>query len=150
MNQVVERYWGLNRTNKIIAEEYQDFSRLKYKEEQLNATNERYRHNIRRLKHENRRLGDCLGLRLDKRDKHIMRSVYRHIRDLEYENMAKRAEVDARWKENAELYDEYETVKGLHDRLLEEFGKKTAQEVFAMFPNVWEAVEERKHRRNFS
>lgn len=116
----------------------------------MNAANERYRHDIRRLKHENRKLDDCLELWREKREKLIMRSVYQHIRDLDYENMAKLAEIKARWKENAELQDDYETMKDLQHRLLEEFGKETPEEVFEMFPNVWKSLEERKNRRNFS
>lgn len=113
-------------------------------------SNERYRHDIRRLRHENRKLGDCLALRRDRRHRRIMRSVYEHIRAMDYESKAKLAEAKARWKENAELRSEYEAMKGAQEELLREFGKDTPDEVFEMFPDVWEPLEARRNRRNFS
>lgn len=116
----------------------------------MNASNERYRHEIRRLKHENRKLGDCMVLRQERRDRRIMKSVYQHIRGLDYEAKAKLAEVKARWKENGELCDEYEGMKGTQGKLLDAFGKDYPKEVFEMFPDVWESLDARKNRRNFS
>lgn len=116
----------------------------------MNASNEKYRHDIRRLKHENRKLGDCLLLRRENRSRRILKSVYEHIRSIDYETKAKLAEAKARWRENAELRSEYETMKATQEELLREFGKGRPEEVFDMFPTVWEPLEKRRNRRNFS
>lgn len=79
-----------------------------------------------------------------------MKSVDRHLRDLDYETRAKLAEVKARWKENEQLRGEFEVMRGVQERLLAELGKETPEEVFGMFPTVWEPMEDRKNRRNFS
>lgn len=134
----------------MITEKHYELAFLKHNEEQVNASNERYRHEIRRLKHENRKLGDCLTLRRSVRDRRIMKEVHRHVRDLDYENRVKLAEVKARWKENEQLRCEYEAMRGVQEWLLTEFGKDTPNEVFEMFPTVWESLETRKNRRNFS
>lgn len=150
IENVVDTYWGLEHTSTIIAGKHRDLAFLRYNEEQVNLINEKYRHDIRHLKHENRKLGDCLVLRQDTRNRRILRSVDRHIRGLDYEGKAKLAEVKARHKENEQLRKEYENMKGMQKRLLVEFNKDTPEEVFEMFPYVWESLERRKNRRNFS
>lgn len=150
VDEVVEKYWDINHTRALVAERHRKLVHLRYNEEQVNASNERYRHDIRRLKHENRKLSDCLALRRKRRHLRIMRSVYEHIHAMDYESKAKLAEAKIRWKENTELRDEFETMKGAQEELLSEFGKDTPEEVFEMFPDVWEPLETRRNRRNFS
>lgn len=150
VDRVVDKYWGVNRTNTLVADRHRELAYLQYNEEQVNARNEQYRHGIGRLKHENRKLRDCLALRREMRHRRIMRSVYEHMRAVDYECKAKLAEAKARWRENAELRVEYETMKGAQEELLGEFGKDTPEEVFEMFPDVWEPLEVRRNRRNFS
>lgn len=41
-------------------------------------------------------------------------------------------------------------MKSVNGKLLQKFGKETAEEVFDMFPHVWHPLEYRKNRRNFS
>lgn len=79
-----------------------------------------------------------------------MKAVDKHLRDLDYETRAKLAEVKARWKENGQLRGELEVKRGVQERLLAEFGTGLPEDVFDMFPDVWEPVQERKNRRNFS
>lgn len=146
----IERYWGLTRTTALVAEKHRELVLLQHHESQVNDANERYRHQIRQLKHENRKLGDFLALQRSRRDRRIMKAVDRHLRDLDYETHEKLAEVKARWKENEQLRSEYEVMRGVQERLLAELGKDSPEEVFEMFPTVWAPVEERKNRRNFS
>lgn len=150
VDKVVEKHWGLEKTHALLAERHQDLAHLRFNEERVNATNEQYRHDIRRLKHENRKLGECLVQHLETRDRRIMKSVYDHVRGLDYEAKAKLAELKARWKENGELRDEYEEMKEMQEKMLKPFGKNSPEEVFKMFPDIWESLEERKNRRNFS
>lgn len=72
------------------------------------------------------------------------------MRALDYEAKAKLAEVKARYKENKALREECSFMKGVQGKLLENLGKETAEEVFDMFPHVWQPLEFRKNRRNFS
>lgn len=150
VHEAIERYWGLSRTTDLIADKHRELALLNNHEERVNDANERYRHQIRQLKHENRKLGDCLALQRSRRDRRIMKSVDRHLRDLDYETRTKLAEIKARWKENEQLRGEFEVMRGVQERLLAEFGKESPEEVFGMFPTVWEPMEERKNRRNFS
>lgn len=150
VDRVVDKYWGLEHTRTLVASRHRELAYLRYNEEQANASNERYRHEIRRLKHENRKLGDCLALRRDRRHRHIMRAVYEHIRAVDYESAAKLAEAKARWRENEELRREHGVMREAQEALLREFGKDTPEEVFENFPDVWEPLEVRKNRRNFS
>lgn len=137
-------------TQKLVADRQRELTYLRFNEEQVNMSNEKYRHDIGRLKHENRKLGDCLLLYKERRSRRILKSVYEHIRSIDYEAKAKLAESKARWRENAELRSEYETMKATQEELLREFGKDKPEEVFDMFPNVWASLEKRKNRRNFS
>lgn len=146
----VDRYWGAARTSAIIAGQHRDLAALRASEERANAGNERYRHENRRLKHENRRLADCLEARRHARERRIMQGVQRHIGELGYECKAKMAEVRARLREHEALWREYEAHQRVQRRLLAEFGKDTPDEVFAMYPDIWESEEARKNRRNFS
>lgn len=150
VDATVDKYWGAARTSGIIADHHRDLAGLRASEEQANAGNERYRHECGRLKHENRRLTDCLAARRWRRERRIMRGVQRHIGELGYECKAKMAEVRARLREHEGLWREYEMHQGVQRRLLAEFGKDTPEEVFKMYPDIWESEEERKNRRNFS
>ncbi|KUI57683.1 hypothetical protein VP1G_05007 [Cytospora mali] len=150
VDAAVEKYWGAARTTGIIASHHHHLASLRAGEERANAANELYRHECRRLKHENRRLADCLEARRSTRERRIMKNVQRHISELNYECKAKMAEVKARMREHENLLREYQVHIGVQQRLLGEFGKETPEEVFEMYPDIWESEEERKNRRNFS
>ena len=150
VEDAVDKYWGAARTAAVVAGHHRDLAALRLEEERANAANEHYRHEARRLKHENRRLADCLGARRARRERRVMREVQRHIAELSYECKAKMAELRARRREHEHLRREWRVHAGVQQRLLAEFGKATAEEVFEMYPDVWETEEERKNRRNFS
>lgn len=105
---------------------------------------------IHRLKHENHKLSDCIAFRESIRERRILQQVDKQVRALEWEAKAKFAEVKARWRENEALRQELEPLQDMHKRLLEKFGKETAEEVFEMFPDVWKPLEFRKNRRHMS
>lgn len=79
-----------------------------------------------------------------------MQHVDKHMRALNYEAKVKLAEVKARYRENDALRQEYSFMQGAQGKLLEQFGKETAEQVFEMFPHVWKPLDFRKNRRNFS
>jgi hypothetical protein len=146
----IEKYWGLDTTEEILANKNAEVARLIQTEEQANAETERLRHEATRLKHENRKLADCFGEHRSTRDRRIMRQVQRQIRDLNYVVKAKMAEIRARVRERDELARELEEHRGVQRKLLELMGMETPEEVFAMYPDVWEPEEIRKNRRNYS
>ncbi|KAJ4424516.1 hypothetical protein N0V82_000840 [Gnomoniopsis sp. IMI 355080] len=146
----IEKYWGLEAVFKIIAEKQRDLFSLNRNEEAVNASNERHRAMIHRLKHENRKLSDCIALQDNIRERRVLQQVDKHVRALDWEAKAKFAEVKARWRENEALREELEPLKDMHRKLLEKFGKQTAEEVFETFPDVWKPLEIRKNRRNMS
>ncbi|KAK7748020.1 hypothetical protein SLS53_001272 [Cytospora paraplurivora] len=146
----VDKYWGATRTADIIAAHRRDLCLLRLEEAEASAANERYRHECRALGHENRRLADCLAARRERRERRIMREVQASIGALRYECGAKAAELRARLREHGGLRRELRGLLGVRRGLLAELGKETAEEVFEMFPEVWEGEGERKNRRNFS
>ncbi|KAJ1299924.1 hypothetical protein OPQ81_005365 [Rhizoctonia solani] len=150
VESAVEKHWGLDQMNALLADKHKELTFLQYNEEQVNRINEDYRDKIRHLKYENRKLNDCLVLQRNMRDRRILKSVDRHIRSLEYECKAKLAEVKARYRENEQLCNEYEHMQDYQKQLLAVLGKETPGEVFKEFPHVWQSLEVRKNRRNFS
>lgn len=79
-----------------------------------------------------------------------MRQVQSQIRELDYVAKAKMAEIRARVRERDELRRELDTQLEVQGRLLSLMGKETPEEVFAMYPDIWEPEEIRKNRRNYS
>ncbi|KAI3394795.1 hypothetical protein diail_2197 [Diaporthe ilicicola] len=150
VDAATEKYWGLALTQALIANKHREVARLVRTEEQANAAADRLRHEAKRLKHENRRLADCLELHRTTRDRRIMRQVQRHIAELSYVARAKLSEIKARVREHDELQRERDTHELVQRNLLALLGKKTPEDVFAMYPNVWEPEEARKNRRNYS
>ncbi|CAN8103566.1 unnamed protein product [Discula destructiva] len=150
VNTVVDKYWGAEKTFNTIAQKQRDLAHLNYHEGMVNGANDRYRHAALALKHDNRKLIDCLKKLHRNREMRIMKLVDGQMRELEYEGKVKLAEIEAQIQENEELRLEYEREKDLQARLLAKFGKETADEVFGMYPDVWEPLEKRKNYRNSS
>lgn len=146
----VQRLWGLETTREIIDSKRREVAGLVRTEEEANAEAERLRHQARRLKHENRRLADCVAEHRSVRDRRIMRQVHGQIRELGYLARAKMAEIKARVRERDELRREVDSHVAFQRGLLELMGKDTPEEVFAMYPDIWEPEEIRKNRRNYS
>lgn len=150
IDAAIERIWGLETTHNIIASKQREVARLVQAEEEANAEAERLRHEARRLKHENRKLADCFAEHRSIRDRRIMRQVHGNIRELGCVAKAKMAEIKARVRERDELQRELDGHVETQRRLLELMGKDTPEEVFAMYPDIWEPEEIRKNRRNYS
>lgn len=146
----VDKYWGASRTAGIIAAHQRDLAGLRREGALAGAAGDRYRRGCRALAHENRRLADCLAARRERRERRIMRAVQGGIAGLRYERGAAAAELRARARELAGLRGEYRRLLGVQAGLLGELGGETPEEVFEMFPEVWEGEGERKNRRNFS
>ena len=150
VDAAIERLWGAGATQEIIASKQREVAHLVQTEEEANAEAERLRHEARRLKHENRKLADCFAEHRSTRDRRIMKQVHRHIRELSYIARAKLAEIRTRVRERDELQRELDAGMEFQRTLLEVMGKDTPEEVFAMYPNIWEPEEIRKNRRNYS
>ena len=150
VDAAVEKYWGLETTHEILANKHSEVAHLVQAEEQANAEAERLRHEAKRLKHENRKLADCFGEHRSTRDRRIMKKVHRNIRELNYMAKAKMAEIKARVRERDELARELDVEMKVQQKLLSLMGKDTPEEVFAMYPDIWEPEEIRKNRRNYS
>lgn len=150
VNAAVQRYWGLETTNNIIDSKRREVASLVRGEEAANAEAEQLRHEARRLKHENRKLADCFAEFRSTRDRRIMRQVQGQMRELSYIAKAKMAEIRVRVRERDELRRELDEHLGFQRSLLELMGKETPEEVFAMYPDIWEPEEIRKNRRNYS
>lgn len=150
IDAATEKYWGLATTQDIIARKRWEVAQLVDTEEQTNAAADRLRHQAKRLKHENRKLADCFEEHQSTRDRRIMKQVQRHVAELSYVARAKFSEVKARVRERDALQRERDAHEDVQRKLLAAFGKETPDEVFAMFPDVWESEEVRKNRRNYS
>ncbi|KAJ0124960.1 hypothetical protein J7T55_006303 [Diaporthe amygdali] len=150
VDAATEKYWGLALTQEVIANKHMEVAHLIQSEEQANAEVERLRHAAKRFKHENRKLADCFEERRSTRDRRIMKQVQRHIRELSYIAKAKFAECKARVRERDALQRELDSHQDVQRKLLAIFGKETPDEVFAMYPDIWEPEEIRKNRRNYS
>lgn len=150
VDAAIEKYWGLETTQEILASKNREVAHLVQTEEQANAEAERLRYEATRLKHENRKLADCFGEHRSTRDRRIMRQVQRQIRELDYVAKAKMAEIRARVRERDELRRELDAQQEVQGSLLSLMGKETPEEVFAMYPDIWEPEEIRKNRRNYS
>lgn len=150
VDAAIEKYWGLEATRHILASRHAEVAQLVETEEQANAEAERLRHEATRLKHENRKLADCYGEHRSTRDRRIMRQVQRQIRELNYVAKAKMAEIRARVRDRDGLAREIEEQREVQRRLLSLLGKDTLEEVFVMYPGIWEPEEIRKNRRNYS
>lgn len=146
----VQRFWGLDTTRNIIDSKRREVAQLVQDEEAANAEAERLRHEARRLKHENRKLADCVAEHRSIRDRRIMKQVHGHIRELSYIAKAKMAEIKTRVRERDELRRELDAHLEAQRSMLEFMGKETPEEVFAMYPDIWEPEEIRKNRRNYS
>lgn len=141
---------GLDYINEEFAKKRRELYNLTKNEEDVNASNERFRHEITRLKHENRKLNDCVDYEQTIKDRRILQQVDRRLRALDFDTTLKLAQINNEYKENHQLRQEFSEMKHTHDQLLEYFGVETAEDVFRMFPHVWEPLEYRKNRRNFS
>lgn len=132
-----------------MAQKQNDLVHLAHNEFLINTANEKFMNQAAALKHENRRLIDCLRQRRHKREMRIMRHVDGQMRELEYEGMVKMAEIQAQCKASEALQLEVEHERAVQAKLLAEFGKETPEEVFRLFP--WEEpLEKRKNFRNYS
>lgn len=150
IDAAVERLWGLETTHQIVDSKRDEVAFLVQSEEQVNAEAERLRHEARVLKHENRKLADCYDKYRSTRDRRIVKQVHRSIRELSYVARAKMAEFRARVRERDELRREVDARLEYRQGLLALMGKETAEEVFALYPDIWEPEEIRKNRRNYS
>lgn len=146
----IQRFWGLETTRSIMDNKRREVAHLVQAEEEANAEAERLRHEARRLKHENRKLADCFAEFRSVRDRRIMRQVQGQIRELGYMAKAKMAEIKVRVRERDELRRELDGHLEFQRGLLDLMGKETPEEVFAMYPDIWEPEEIRKNRRNYS
>lgn len=143
-------YWGLRRTNKIFAKWESELRDLTKNEEDLNASNECFRHEATRLRHENRKLTDCIAFQGSVRERRILQQVDKRLRALKFEVKAKMAQIEDGYSENYQLREQCVDGRLRQEQLLKYFGKEKAEEVFAMFPHVWKSLEVRKNRRNLS
>ncbi|POS76822.1 hypothetical protein DHEL01_v204793 [Diaporthe helianthi] len=150
VDAAIEKYWGLEATRHILASRNAEVAQLVQTEELANAEAEKLRHEATRLKHENRKLADCFGEHRSARDRRIMKQVQRQIRELNYVAKAKMAEIRARVRDRDDLARDIEEQREVQRRLLLLMGKDTPEEVFAMYPDIWEPEEIRKNRRNYS
>lgn len=150
VDAAVEKHWGVEYTDGVISRHLRDKAFMENNEEQCNRHNERYRHEITTMRHENRKLKDCLEAYKEQRARRIMKNVARYVSDLSFDCKAKLAEVKARWREQDHLKLEWDAEKETQIKILQEFGKRSPEEVFAMFPEVWDPLEVRKNRRNYS
>lgn len=146
----IQRVWGLETTQNIIDSKRHEVAQLVKTEEEANAEAERLRHEARRLKHENRKLADCVAEHRSIRDRRIMKQVHGNIRELSYIAKVKMAEIKVRVRERDELRRELDTHLEVQRSMLEFMGKDTPEEVFAMYPDIWEPEDIRKNRRNYS
>lgn len=150
VDAAIERIWGLGTTQEIIANKQREVANLVQTEEAANAEAERLRHNARLLKHENRKLADCFAEHRSTRDRRIVKQVHRHIRELSFTAKAKFAEIKVHVRERDNLQREIDAGMEFQRTLLGVMGKDTPEEVFAMYPDIWEPEEIRKNRRNYS
>lgn len=123
---------------------------LSHHEQLTQTANEHFQRQARTLRHENRKLQDCIKARQSDREMLIMRQVDGQMRDLEYEREMKIAEVEANFKAQEALRRDVERERAAQQELLSQFGKEKADEVFAMYPRVWDPLEKRKNYRNYS
>lgn len=133
-----------------MAEKQRALAHLAHNEHLISSANEHFDRAATALKHDNRRLADCLKKHKHDREMRIMRHVDQQMRELEYEGMSKMAEIESQVKVSESLRRQVENEQAKQAKLLAEFGKKTPEEVFSMFPNVWDPLEKRKNYRNYS
>ncbi|PSR90555.1 hypothetical protein BD289DRAFT_213620 [Coniella lustricola] len=133
VDHIIDKYWGLDRTNAIIASKYRELEVLERHEERVCTVNKTYRHQIRQMKQENKKLDACLVLWHNTRDRRILEAVDRHIRALDARAEAKLAEVKAHYKENEDLLKKYRRLKAAQADFLAAFSKNTPDEVFKDF-----------------
>lgn len=137
-------------TFNTMGQQQRDLVALVATEDEVTARNEAYRHKTTALRHENRRLLDCVKRMRRNRELRIMQHVDGQARELAYERHMRLAEVEATYKENERLRRGFEAERRAQLKMLAELGQDTVEGAFAMYPDVWESLEDRMDRRHYN